>query len=194
MQISHQFTRSLLALLAVLVAASAALARSGPPATHVINDQKAGSALVYNYVTSAPFNACPSPPCASWQETRISMTNTHQNTSVSVNLFFVDGATCSVTHSSVCLLPDQPASFLASDIAPNVTGYIIAVAVDRFGVPINFNYLIGDESVKLASHAGAFEHPEPGRRQFNLVDHQPHRRQPGLSRRQDRDALRGSLQ
>ncbi len=68
-----------------------------------------------------------------------------------VHLFFVDGATCSIADSIVCLTPNQSSSFLASDIDPGTTGYLIAVAQDRTGCPINFNYLIGDEFVKLSS-------------------------------------------
>jgi len=41
-----------------------------------------------------------------------------------VHLFFVDGATCSIADSLVCLTPNQTASFLASDIDPGTTGYI----------------------------------------------------------------------
>src|SRR4030095_14419835 len=51
----------------------------------------------------------------------------------------------------VCLTVGQTTSFLVSDLDPNVTGYIIAVAVDSQGCPVNFNYLIGDEYVKFAS-------------------------------------------
>jgi hypothetical protein len=40
---------------------------------------------------------------------------------------------------------------LASDIDPGTTGFIVVVAVDRQGCPINFNHLIGDEYVKLNS-------------------------------------------
>src|SRR5262249_27962993 len=79
-------------------------------------------------------------------------TNTHPQLPIAVHLFFVDGATCSIADSLVCLTPNQTASFLASDIDPGATGYIIAVASDRVtGCPVNFNYLIGDAYVKLAS-------------------------------------------
>jgi hypothetical protein len=149
MSIAHRLIRSLLALLALLVAAPAALAQPGPPANSVVNDQKAGSVLIYNYFTSTLF------PGGASQDTRISLTNTHRTVGVSVHLFFVDGATCSATDSFVCLTPNQTTTFLASDVDPSVTGYIIAVAVDERGFPINFNYLIGEEYVKLASGAAA---------------------------------------
>jgi hypothetical protein len=67
-------------------------------------------------------------------------------------LFFIDGADCSVADAFVCLTKNQTTSFLASDLDPGTTGYIIAVAVDRAtGCPIKFNHLIGDEYVKLSS-------------------------------------------
>jgi hypothetical protein len=115
------------------------------PASGEVSDQKAGSVLVYNLYSSS--SAAPSS-----QNTRVSITNTHPGRAIAVHLFFVDGATCSIADSLVCLTANQTASFLASDIDPGTTGYIIAVASDRVtGCPIDFNYLIGDEYVKLAS-------------------------------------------
>src|SRR5262249_12225714 len=142
MPISHRLTRSLFALLALLVGASAALAQSGAIAA---NDQKAGSVLVYNLYTSSA--ATPN-----FENTRVSITNTNRATGVNVHFFFVDGSSCAPTDAFVCLTPDQKAAFLATDVDPGVTGYIIAVAVDSAtGLPINFNFLIGEEYVKLAS-------------------------------------------
>jgi hypothetical protein len=113
--------------------------------TAEVSDQKAGSVLVYNLYSSSI--AAPNQ-----QNTRISITNTHPVLSIAVHLFFVDGATCSIADSLVCLTPNQTASFLASDIDPGTTGYIIAVASNlRTGCPVDFNYLIGDEYVKLSS-------------------------------------------
>jgi hypothetical protein len=40
---------------------------------------------------------------------------------------------------------------LASDIDPGTIGYVVAVAVDPNGFPAQFNYLIGDEFVKLST-------------------------------------------
>ncbi len=115
------------------------------PATGEVSDQKAGSVLVYNLYSSSI--AAPNA-----QNTRISITNTNPNLPIAVHLFFVDGATCSIADSLVCLTANQTASFLASDIDPGTTGYIVAVASDLVtGCPINFNFLIGDEYVKLSS-------------------------------------------
>ncbi|MDX2043298.1 MAG: PKD domain-containing protein [Acidobacteriota bacterium] len=108
------------------------------------DDQRAGSVLVYNIYTSGSTSG-------NAQNTRLSLTNTHTQQSTNVHLFFVDGASCSVADSYVCLTPNQTASFLAADFDPGTTGYLVAIAVDPNGCPINFNYLIGDEYVKFAS-------------------------------------------
>jgi hypothetical protein len=107
------------------------------------SDQKAGSVLFYNTYTSS------SDP--NRENTRINLTNVEPNRSVFVHIFFVDGSSCSVADAYICLTANQTVSFLASDLDPGTTGYIVAVAVDRNGCPINFNYLIGDEYVKFAS-------------------------------------------
>lgn len=109
-----------------------------------VSDQKAGSVLFYNvYTSSTDTNR---------QNTRINLTNIHPSLKAYVHLFFVDGSTCTVADSMICLTPNQTTSFLASDIDPGTTGYMVAVAVDGVtGCPINFNYLVGDEYVKFAS-------------------------------------------
>ncbi len=115
------------------------------PSTADVSDQKAGSVLVYNLYSSSI-----SSPNS--QNTRISLTNTNPDVGIAVHLFFVDGATCSIADSMVCLTPNQTASFLASDIDPGTTGYIVAVASSLVtGCPVGFNFLIGDEYVKLSS-------------------------------------------
>ena len=104
-----------------------------------------GSVLVYNFYSSQIINP-------NVENTRISITNTEASRTAYVHLFFIDGSNCSVADSFICLTPNQTASFLASDIDPGVSGYIVAVAVDReTGCPTSFNYLIGSEYIKLAS-------------------------------------------
>jgi hypothetical protein len=106
------------------------------------------SVLIYPIYTSNPANPA-------GQNTRINLTNINPSKPISTHLFFVDGATCSVADSFICLTPNQTTSFLASDMDPGITGYLVAVAVDEYGCPINFNYLIGDEYVKFDSgHRG----------------------------------------
>ena len=116
-----------------------------PPVPSPVSDDSPGSVLIFNFYTS-------SPTAINSQNTRINLTNTNATRGVAVHLFFVEGNTCSVADAFICLTPNQTASFLASDVDPGVTGFIVAVAVDRVtGCPINFNFLIGDEFVKLAS-------------------------------------------
>ena len=114
------------------------------PARSEASDQSAGSVLIYNVYTS-------SSSAPNLQNTRVALTNTHPQLSSMVHLFFVDGASCSVADSYVCLTANQTTSFLMSDLDPGTTGYIVAVATDSRGCPINFNYLIGDEYVKFSS-------------------------------------------
>jgi hypothetical protein len=126
---------------------NALAAEPGAPyaANSMISDQKAGSILVYNGYSSIAAES-------NDINSRISLTNTNITTSVAVHLFFIDGDSCSVADSYICLTPNQTISFLASDVDPGVTGFLIAVAVDRStGWPINFNHLIGDVFLKLPS-------------------------------------------
>ncbi|MBK6798621.1 MAG: DUF11 domain-containing protein [Acidobacteria bacterium] len=114
------------------------------PPESPISDQKAGSILIYPIYTSDPTN-----PHS--QNTRINLTNTDPSRSVGVHLFFIDGTSCSVSDFTICLTAQQTTTFLASDIDPGITGYVIAVAVNNEGCPILFNQLIGDEYVKFTS-------------------------------------------
>ncbi|MBL8169129.1 MAG: lamin tail domain-containing protein [Acidobacteria bacterium] len=115
-----------------------------PRANTPLNDQKAGSVLIYNVYTSSSTNA-------NSQNTRIAITNTNPALPALVHLFFVDGTSCSIADSYICLTANQTATFLASDLDPGTTGYLVAVAVNATGCPTNFNYLIGDEYVKFST-------------------------------------------
>ena len=117
----------------------------GPfPPTSAVSGQKPGSVLFFNVYTSSTSN-----PNA--QNTRINITNTDPQRAARVHLFFVDGSSCSVADAYICLTANQTTTFLASDLDPGTTGYLMAVAVDENGCPINFNALVGDEYVKFAS-------------------------------------------
>lgn len=116
-----------------------------PPPQSAVSDQKAGSTLLFNFYTSNVSNS-------NSENTRINITNTHQVNISFVHLFFIDGSNCSVADAFICLTPNQTTSMLVSDLDPGVNGYLIAVAVDRVtGLPSFFNYLIGDEYIKLSS-------------------------------------------
>jgi len=147
MRTSRNLIHGLLAFCALLVASSGAFAADPGleyPATSEVSDQKAGSVLFYNTYTSTA-----SAPAQ--ENTRINITNTNSIFGVSVHLFFVEGASCGVADTFICLTRNQTASFTTSDADPGTRGYIVVVAVDFRGRPINFNFLIGDEYVKYAS-------------------------------------------
>src|SRR5678815_4005600 len=134
MKPSLRYTHVLTALFALLVMASAALAADpGPrlPDTSEASDQKAGSLLFYNTYTSSATNA-------NTANTRINITNSNDSSGVFVHLFFVDGSNCSVADSFICLTANQTASFLAADVDPGISGYIVAVATDGEGIPFPF--------------------------------------------------------
>ncbi|MGE0101830.1 MAG: hypothetical protein AB7H86_08465 [Blastocatellales bacterium] len=140
------FKNTLLGIAALAMMSMAALAADpgAPfPADSEINDQKAGSVLIYNFYTS-------SATASNTDNTRINITNTNDRWGIAVHLFFVADS-CTVADAYICLTANQTASFLTSDFDPGFRGYIVAVATNGDGVPIPFNYLIGDEYVKLAS-------------------------------------------
>ncbi|MFN7945992.1 MAG: hypothetical protein U0Z53_11615 [Blastocatellia bacterium] len=145
MKTSHKLTHLFLALAALVMMAMSALADPGTlPRNGVVSDQKAGSVLIYNLYASSSTDP-------SKENTRINITNTDDQDGVFVHLFFVDGSSCSVADSYICLSKSQTTSILASDVDPDTRGYIMAIAVNRNGEPIRHDKLIGDEYVKLAS-------------------------------------------
>jgi len=105
-----------------------------PPAPPATGLPLASSLLLFNLYTSSAAN-----PRS--QNTRVNITNTSQDRSVAVRFFMVDGSDGSAATESLCLAPNQTFTFQASDLDPGVTGYLIAVAVDAAGCPINFNSL-----------------------------------------------------
>ncbi len=147
MRTSRKFTHALLAVFALVVMSSFALAADPGlqyPLTSEASDQKAGSLLFYNLYTSGATSG-------NTENTRINITNTSVTSAAFVHLYFVS-AGCSIADSYICLTANQTASFLTSDVDPGVKGYIVAVAVDGvLGCPVAFNWLIGDEYVKMAS-------------------------------------------
>ena len=115
------------------------------PASSAVSDQKAGSVLFFPiYASSIPNPAR--------ENTRINLTNTDSSRMAYVHLFFIEASAGQPADSFICLTPNQTISLLASDVDPGENGYVVAVAVDgETGCPINFNFLIGDEYVKLSS-------------------------------------------
>ena len=123
---SHKLTQIILALAALVVLSMSALADPGLQVNNIVTDQKAGSVLIYNLYASSSTDP-------SKENTRINITNTDDKRGVFVHLFFVDGRTCAVADSYICLSKSQTATLLTSDIDPDVRGYIVAVAVDAWG-------------------------------------------------------------
>lgn len=109
-----------------------------------VSDQRAGSVLFYTLYSSNTTD-----PLS--ENTRINLTNTHPGLSVTVHLTFVDGVSCTPADATVCLTPSQTMSLTAYDFDPGTMGYIVAIAVNSNGCPINFNWLIGDAYVKLGT-------------------------------------------
>jgi len=106
---------------------------------NMVNDTKPGSVLFYNYYISDALS--------STIDSRISITNTHPTSSVTVHIFMVDSTTCGIADFFVCLSRNQTVTFLVSDLDPDTAGYIVAVAVDSLGRPTSFNFLAGEEYV-----------------------------------------------
>ncbi|HKE03114.1 MAG TPA: hypothetical protein VKE91_03595, partial [Blastocatellia bacterium] len=104
-----------------------------------VSENKLGSVLFFNYYTSDA--------ASSQVDSRVNITNVNSVQDVVVHIFFVDSVTCNIADSFLCLTGNQTSSFATSDIDPNVTGYIVVVAVDSLGRPASFNYLAGDELV-----------------------------------------------
>jgi len=111
-----------------------------------VSDQKAGSVLVFPYYNSSPTGTT--------ADTLIQISNVCNGTSVSggvpnysyLHLFFMKG--CSPADTYACLTPNGSLNILASVYDPGVEGYLIAVAVDANGVPVQNNCFIGSAYVR----------------------------------------------
>ncbi len=122
------------------------------PSNSAINSTKPGSILFAGLYASGAISGDPQ------NNTRVNLTNVHPNLGVAVHLFFVDGDSCSIADTFICLTPNQTTSFFMSDLDPGVQGYMMAIAVDgppgtaggtNTGCPISFNYLIGNANIKF---------------------------------------------
>ncbi|HWQ34998.1 MAG TPA: Calx-beta domain-containing protein [Blastocatellia bacterium] len=114
------------------------------PAEAVTSDQKTGSVLIFPFYSSSIVNPAQ-------ENTRFNLTNADSSRAAYVHLFFIESGG-QAADSFICLTPNQTATLLASEIDPGESGFLIAAAVDgATGCPLNFNFLIGDEYVKLAS-------------------------------------------
>jgi len=145
--ITKQFwlTVSALLMLASCVCAQAP-ATPGTPlsASAEAGDQKLGSILLFNFFSSTQSEAP--------EETEFGLTNTNETQAVNLRLFLINGVSGAVTNRLISLAAGQTTSILASQVAPSIRGYAVAVAVNsNTGCPISFNFLRGSALIKLSS-------------------------------------------
>ncbi len=163
---SHKLTRMFLALASLVSLASLSFGQvptvgafPAPAVNQIeVSDQKPGSILVFPYYTS---NA------QTKADTRITLTNLMGtlsavpangggNGSVIVHLFFLRGSDCQQSDQYVCLTKGASISFKASEQDPEVTGYVIAVAVNEMGAPQHRNQLVGNAFVSAGDIVGNY--------------------------------------
>lgn len=136
----------------VLLTATAKAADPGIPLPldGTVSGSKPGSILFFNFYISGATSG-------NTLNTRISVTNTSTTLPIAVRLFFVSGGAgtvdpLSVASTFLCLVPNQTAAFLASDVDPGIQGYVVAVAIDFvLGCPVSFNFLTGRADVKFST-------------------------------------------
>lgn len=107
----------------------------------LVGDQKPGSVLFFNRYSSSASN-----PAV--EDTRLSITNTSPLSNVNILMFLVDSSTCQVSSLSFCLAAQQSFNVQMSDLDPGVKGYVMALAVNSNGEPIQFNWLTGNAVVR----------------------------------------------
>lgn len=139
-----KFVGGMVWLLSALIVPLRAADPGLPLTSTEISDNKTGSVLLYPLFTS-------SATTPNSVNTRISLINTSVTSFVFVRMLFVDGQSGAVVSQTICLIPNQTTTFMTSDVDPGVRGYVIAVAIDSNGCPINFNFLAGFGAVKLAT-------------------------------------------
>jgi hypothetical protein len=152
MRTSRKLTHYLMAVFAAAMMSMSALAADPGttyPSTSEASDQKAGSLLVYTLYQSNASNVA-------GQDTKINITNTNESNPIIVHFFFV-ATGCSVADFKTELTANQTYSFLTSDFDPGTTGYIMAIAENYLGIPIHFNFLIGDLYTRSLSAADSYQ-------------------------------------
>jgi hypothetical protein len=110
-----------------------------------VSDQKAGSVLVYPYYTSS---------AQAKTDTRVTISNIGKDW-VAVHLFFIERG-CTQADQFLCLSPNASYAEKTSVLDPEFTGYIIAVAVDSWGRPVQQNQLIGNAFVNDGDYVGNY--------------------------------------
>ncbi len=120
---------------------------SAVTAAKLIGDQKPGSVLFFSRYTSSATNPVR-------EDTRLTLTNSNPAEAAFIRIFLVNAATCEPVDFELCLTPQQTLSLNLSDLDPGIKGYIVAVATNAAGEPIQFNWLIGNVVVKQSAPGG----------------------------------------
>lgn len=129
------FQRTILTLTVLLTATLTVLAQ---------HDQQQGNLLIFNYFTSDT-----SQPGA--QNTKITLTNTDPGRPVVAHIFFVDGAIgATAANTILTIVPKGTLTFMATDFAPDVTGFIVAVT-NYEDSGLSADTMIGSAAITLAS-------------------------------------------
>lgn len=145
MSTSHTITRIFFSLMILATLATASFAQAILDVR--VSDQKAGSLLVYPFYTSRAQDK---------RDTRVSITNIGATT-VTVHMFMLDGNSCNQADQFVCLTPNASIAFKSSELDPEVTGWVMALAVDPLtGHPISANSLIGNALVSDGDYVGNY--------------------------------------
>ncbi|MGH9843105.1 MAG: hypothetical protein ACREEM_30575 [Blastocatellia bacterium] len=116
----------------------------GVSSASLLGDQKPGSVLFFSRYTSNASN----PPR---EDTTINLTNTSPAASIFVRLFLINGATCEPQKVEICLAAQQTVSYQMSDLDPGIKGYVVAVATNQLGEPIQFNWLTGNTIIRQSA-------------------------------------------
>ena len=112
------------------------------------SDAYPGSVLFYNLYASDLSNP-------GLENSLINITNTNEERSVIIRMFFIDSVSGLPEDFFICLPPGHHRNLLASEYDPDNKGYVVAIPVGTDGHPIKYNHLIGSVNVKLASgHKG----------------------------------------
>ena len=110
------------------------------------DDPDAGSVLVFPYYTSSPDGT---------NDTILSMYNSRAREAM-MHLYVISN-TCAQTDVFVTLPANGCTSLSAATFAPGETGYVIAVAIDDSGIPIQNNSFSGRARLRDGDYVGSYD-------------------------------------
>jgi len=111
-----------------------------------VSAQKPGSLLVFPYYTSK---------AATKADTRFTVSNLGAQMAY-VHLFLIDGTSCQPSDYFLCLTPGASYAGKASELDIENTGWILAIAVNQQGQPIQYNNLIGNAFVNDGEYVDTY--------------------------------------